>query len=126
MRLLTFKIGPSRLALKVDSVVSVGLVKTGDKMQKADALKVDLAGALGLPSGVTPHPAIIKCNHQGHLLEIKADEVLGLEDIDPDMHLAWPGVLAFLDNYSGVALVSGKSFLSLNLDAILAGLNNER
>jgi len=121
MRLLTFKIGPSRLALKVDSVVSVGLDKSGDKLPKTGALTVDLAGALGLSSGSSPHQAVIKCQHQGRLLEIKADEVLGLENIDQSMHLTWPSALSFLKNFSGVALVSGQTFLTINLDTLLAG-----
>lgn len=122
MRLLTFKIGPARLALKVDLIVSVGLAKKGDSPQKTGGLKVDLAKVLGLDSSQTSSQAVIKCNHQDRLLEITADEVLGLEDIDPARHLAWPGVLAFLHGYSGVALVGGQSFLTVNLEAILSGL----
>jgi len=122
MRLLIFKIGPARLAIKVDSVISVGLDKKGDSVTKSGSLKVDLAKALGLNHGESPNRAVIKCSHQNGLFEITADEVLGLEDIDPAKHLAWPGVLRFLDNYSGVAVVAGQSFLSVNLDAILSGL----
>jgi hypothetical protein len=123
MRLLTFKIGMSRLALKVDSVISVGLDKTGNNVPKIRDLTVDLAGFLGLTYGSSAHPAIIKCSHQGRLLEIKADEVLGLESIDSSNHLAWPRVLLFLKNYSGVAMINGQSFLTVNLDTLLAGKN---
>jgi chemotaxis signal transduction protein len=122
MRLLTFKIGPSRLALKVDSVISVGLDKTGDRSPKTGALTVDLAGALGLSSGSSPHQAIIKCQHQGRLIEIMVDEVLGLENIDQSMHLSWPGALSFLKNFSGAALAGGQTFLTINLDTLLAGM----
>lgn len=121
MRLLTFKIGQSRLALKVDEVISVGLERSGGEPAKTGALAVDLAGALGLSSGISPHPAIIRCSHQGRSLQIKADEVLGLENIDPSKHLAWPGALSFMKKFSGVALVSGQTFLTLNLDTLLPG-----
>ena len=121
MRLLTFKIGPARLALKVDSIISVGLDKKDAGVKKSGSLKVDLAKALGLDHGDSPNQAVIKCSHQDRLFEIKADEVLGLEDVDPSRHLAWPGVLAFMDNYSGVALADGQTFLDINLKAILTG-----
>ncbi|MDP2808202.1 MAG: hypothetical protein Q8O74_08740 [bacterium] len=122
MRLLTFKIGPARLALKVDSIISVGLDKKDGGLKKTGSLKVDLAKVLGLAHGESQNQAVIKCSHQSRSLEITADEVLGLEDIDPSRHLAWPGVLAFMDNYSGVALADGQTFLDINLEAILAGL----
>jgi hypothetical protein len=121
MRLLTFKIGQSRLALKVDSVISVGLDKTGDKAPETGALTLDLAGSLGLTPGDSPQKAVIKCSHQGLVLEIKADEVLGLENIDSSLHLAWPGVLSFLNKYSGVVMVGGQSFLTINLDSLRTG-----
>jgi hypothetical protein len=122
MRLLTFKIGTARLALKVDAIISVGLDKKDEGLRKPGNLKVDLANILGLAHGESQNQAVIKCSHQNRSFEITADEVLGLEDIDPSSHLAWPGALAFMDNYSGVALAAGQTFLDLNLEAILAGL----
>ena len=122
MRLLTFKIGPARLALKVDAIISVGLDKKDEGIRKTGSLKVDLAKVLGLAHCQSQNQAVIKCSHQDKFFEITADEVLGLEDIDPSRHLAWPGVLAFMDNFSGVALAAGQTFLYLNLEAILTGL----
>jgi hypothetical protein len=122
MRLLTFKIGPARLALKVDYIISVGLEKKGEGQNKTGNLKVELAKVLGLACGESQNQAIIKCSHQNKTFEITADEVLGLEDIDSSRHLSWPGILAFMNNYSGVALVSGQTFLDINLEAILTGL----
>ncbi|MBI4727809.1 hypothetical protein HY768_11445 [candidate division TA06 bacterium] len=122
MRLLIFKIGSARLALKVDSIISVGLDKKDEGLKKSGSLKVDLAKILGLARCESPNQAVIKCSHQDKSFEIKADEILGLEDIDPSRHLAWPGVLSFMDNYSGVALAAGQTFLDINLKAILTGL----
>ncbi|MBI5805192.1 hypothetical protein HZA73_04020 [candidate division TA06 bacterium] len=122
MRLLTFKIGPARLALKVDAIISVGLEKKDESLKKTGNLKVDLAKFLGLAHGESKNQALIKCCHQNRYFEITADEVLGLEDIDPSRHLPWPAVLAFMTNYSGVALAAEQTYLDLNLEAILTGL----
>ncbi|MDO9068124.1 MAG: hypothetical protein Q7W05_06680 [Deltaproteobacteria bacterium] len=122
MRLLTFKIGPARLALKVDSVISVELDKKADGLKRTAGLRVDLANILGLTAGEAANKALIKCRHQDKLFELSADEVLGLEDVSPSRHLAWPGVLAFMKNYTGVVLTSGQTFLALDLDSVLTGL----
>jgi len=122
MRLLTFKIGPVLLAIKVDSVVSVGVDKRQEDPNKTGGLKVDLSKVLGLGNCASPNPAVIRCSHNNRIFELKADQILGLEDIAPARHLAWPAVLAFMGNYSGVAVVEGKSFLNINLDAVLSGL----
>ena len=122
MRLLTFKIGPARLALKVDAIISVGLDKKNYGLNKPGGLNLDLAKLLGLSCCGSQNQAVIKCSHQNLSFEITADEVLGLEDIDPSRHLPWPAVLAFMGNYSGVALAAGQTFLDLNLEAILTGL----
>lgn len=122
MRLLTFKIGPARLALKVDAIISVGLDKKDDGHNKPGSLKLDLAKLLGLSCCGSQNQAVIKCSHQNQSFEITVDEVLGLEDIDPSRHLPWPAVLAFMGNYSGVALAAGQTFLDINLEAILTGL----
>lgn len=126
MRLLTFKIGPACLALTVDSVISVELSKKKDGLKRNAGLMVELDRILGLTSGKAQNQAVIKCRHREKLFELLADEVLGLEDVDPSRHLAWPGVLAFMKNYTGVVLMSGKTFLTLDLDSVLTALKNER
>ena len=123
MRVLTFTLGPHRLALKTDHVNSVSrhgtqtaLLKSKEKKDLPAIKKINLAEILNI--NVSSSDRIINCSYNGKPIELMVEKILGLVESGDEELMAWPALLKKVSIFSGIIMVNSDIYLLLDITKI--------
>lgn len=118
MRILAFTIGQHHLGLPAEQVTSVGkrTDSDGGLSNPLPEAEYNLSQAMDVPAGASDNA--ILCNYAGRRINLLAEKIIGLVDLEDGSLNRWPAVLKGIPVFYGVGLTDKAMYLLLDLSKI--------